>query len=83
MISASRRIQIISLFVVCLAIVASAKKSDGEKPAWAKKSITDFSDADMERLLDQWNVSAVQILTRKWNMFLVLLIIFFTCEGGR
>lgn len=57
MIRSNRKFQIILLLVVCLAIAASAKKGDVEKPAWAKKSITDFSDADMERLLDQWNVS--------------------------
>ncbi|XP_046685889.1 LDLR chaperone boca-like [Homalodisca vitripennis] len=34
---------------------ATGKKSNPEdKPAWAKKDIRDFSDADMERLLDQW-----------------------------
>lgn len=43
--------------MVCLAVIVSAKKNeDNEKPAWAKKKITDYSDADMERLLDQWNV---------------------------
>ncbi|CAG4982945.1 unnamed protein product [Parnassius apollo] len=32
-----------------------AKKfKDNEKPSWAKKDIRDFSDADMERLFDQW-----------------------------
>lgn len=45
---------IVAIFVV----VAIAKKSDDEsKPAWTKKKLTDYSDADMERLLDQWNVS--------------------------
>uniref|UniRef100_A0A0A9Z546 LDLR chaperone boca n=1 Tax=Lygus hesperus TaxID=30085 RepID=A0A0A9Z546_LYGHE len=38
--------------IVCLAIVCG--KKSGEKPDWAKKDITDFTDADMERLLDQW-----------------------------
>lgn len=37
---------------------AIAKRSDDEsKPDWAKKKLSDYSDADMERLLDQWNVS--------------------------
>jgi len=31
-----------------------SKKSSGDKPDWAKKSLSDYSDADMERLLDQW-----------------------------
>lgn len=32
------------------------KKHEGEKPEWAKKDIRDFTDADMERLYDQWEV---------------------------
>lgn len=45
------------MLVVSLAIFAYAEKgSDDEKPAWTKKKLTDYSDADMERLLDQWNV---------------------------
>lgn len=42
-----------------MAVIAQAKTDDTEKPAWAKKKITDYSDADMERLLDQWNVSRI------------------------
>ncbi|KAG8224420.1 hypothetical protein J437_LFUL001370 [Ladona fulva] len=34
--------------------VSFAKKTK-EKPAWAKKDIRDYSDADMERLLEQWD----------------------------
>lgn len=35
--------------------IYSAKKFDEDsKPEWAKKDIRDFSDVDMERLLDQW-----------------------------
>jgi len=37
-----------------LIVVYSKKYSDSEKPEWAKKDIRDFSDADLERLLDQW-----------------------------
>lgn len=55
--TSSRKFLLISLLVVCLAIVTAAKKNDDkEKPAWANKKLTDYSDADMERLLDQWNV---------------------------
>ena len=32
------------------------KSSDENKPEWAKKDIRDYSDADLERLLDQWEV---------------------------
>ncbi|XP_067634136.1 LDLR chaperone boca [Eurosta solidaginis] len=35
-------------------ITLAKKFQSGEKPAWAKKDIRDFTDADMERLLDQW-----------------------------
>ena len=44
-------------YIVCLSflVLTSAKKaSDEDKPDWAKKNIRDYSDADLERLLDQW-----------------------------
>lgn len=43
----------LTYFIILLCISAkSAKKYDNEeKPAWAKKDIRDFSDADMERYL--------------------------------
>lgn len=57
MISTSQKYQIY-LIVAIFVVVAIAKKSDDEsKPDWAKKKLTDYTDADMERLLDQWNVS--------------------------
>ncbi|XP_047991329.1 LDLR chaperone boca [Leguminivora glycinivorella] len=40
------------LLAICISAVIS-KKSEN-KPDWAKKDITDFTEADMERLLDQW-----------------------------
>eukprot|EP00092_Neocalanus_flemingeri_P024353 GFUD01026409.1.p1 GENE.GFUD01026409.1~~GFUD01026409.1.p1 ORF type:complete len:214 (-),score=101.37 GFUD01026409.1:169-810(-) len=45
-------------YILCLSLLllTSAKKaSDEAKPDWAKKSITDYTDADLERLLDQWD----------------------------
>lgn len=49
---------IFGIFLLCI----SAKKSNPEeKPDWAKKDIRDFSDADMERLLDQWEVSPLYL----------------------
>jgi len=33
----------------------AAKSKEGEKPDWAKKDVRDYSDADLERLLDQWD----------------------------
>jgi len=43
------------VFIFCLfCCVLSKKSSDGDKPDWAKKDIRDYSDADLERLLEQW-----------------------------
>ncbi len=45
--------------IVCYfaTITVTAKKADPKnKPDWAKKDIRDFDDADLERLLDQWEV---------------------------
>ncbi|XP_060526235.1 LDLR chaperone boca [Cylas formicarius] len=46
----------VMFFIFSVAIFVNCKKyKDGEKPDWAKKDIRDYSDADMERLLDQWD----------------------------
>ncbi|XP_061383789.1 LDLR chaperone boca [Danaus plexippus] len=42
------------IILVCVTLTSAKKYNDEEKPAWAKKDIRDFSDADMERLFDQW-----------------------------
>lgn len=45
-----------------LLIIVSAKKFEEEdKPAWAKKDIRDYSEADLERLLDQWEVCRISL----------------------
>ncbi|XP_036330714.1 LDLR chaperone boca [Rhagoletis pomonella] len=47
----------ILILIALLALVPRSitkKAKDGEKPEWAKKDIRDFTDADLERLLDQW-----------------------------
>ena len=47
--------KILALVIISL-YFASGKKSQGaDKPDWAKKDIRDYSDADLERLLDQWD----------------------------
>lgn len=51
-----------SLFFLLLAfvviqVILAKKSKEGDKPTWAKKDIRDYSDADLERLLDQWEVS--------------------------
>lgn len=48
---------IIFNFLVLVVLVTSKKASKDNKPQWAKKDIRDFSEADLERLLDQWDVS--------------------------
>lgn len=51
------------LVIALIAMVAVAKKSaPGDKPAWAKKDISFYSEADMERLLDQWEVHIITII---------------------
>ena len=52
--------------------VASLKDGNREeKPAWAKKDIRDYNDADLEHLLDQWEVRRVR--------FIMLILISTTC----
>lgn len=46
---------LVLIVLVLVGAVVLCKKPQ-EKPEWAKKDIRDFSDADMERLLDQWEV---------------------------
>ncbi|KAF7285357.1 LDLR chaperone boca [Rhynchophorus ferrugineus] len=40
--------------IILLCISKVYLKQPKEKPEWAKKDIRDYTDADMERLLDQW-----------------------------
>lgn len=42
------------IILLCISNCFCKKYKDEEKPAWAKKDIRDFSDADLERLYDQW-----------------------------
>lgn len=44
-------------FIAFLALTTAKKYKDDAKPDWAKKDIRDFTDADLERLLDQWEVT--------------------------
>ncbi|KAL4713992.1 hypothetical protein ACJJTC_005623 [Scirpophaga incertulas] len=44
-----------SLLFIYFSINCLCKKyKENEKPQWAQKDITDFNDADMERLFEQW-----------------------------
>lgn len=65
------------LLIICgillLSGVSSKKFKENEKPKWAQKDIRDFSDADMERLLDQWEVISISIFKR------IVFTIFYLC----
>lgn len=43
-------------FLILINLASAKKASKDDKPAWAKKDIRDYNDADLERLLDQWEV---------------------------
>lgn len=42
-------------FLLIISVGYSKKFKNEEKPSWAKKDIRDYNDADMERLLEQWD----------------------------
>ncbi|KAI1307244.1 LDLR chaperone boca [Halotydeus destructor] len=42
------------LILLLVLTVANGKKAK-EQPEWAKKDVRDYTDADLERLLDQWD----------------------------
>lgn len=47
--------QLCFFLIVIGCVVVQTKKSDPKnKPDWAKKDIRDYNEADLERLLDQW-----------------------------
>lgn len=54
------KFNVVVFSVILTTVAIQAKKSnDNGKPEWAKKDIRYYNDADMERLLDQWNVSPI------------------------
>ncbi|XP_037716765.1 LDLR chaperone boca [Drosophila subpulchrella] len=48
------RTRLILVLLALAPLVLAKKFKEEEKPAWAKKDIRDYSEADLERLLDQW-----------------------------
>ncbi|XP_050325790.1 LDLR chaperone boca [Bactrocera neohumeralis] len=48
------RLLLLIALVTLVPKTLTKKAEDDKKPEWAKKDIRDFTDADMERLLDQW-----------------------------
>ena len=54
----------ISLFACFLAVVHSDKPTGTKKEkSWKDKDVRDMTDADMERLLDQWEVQSNCLMT--------------------
>jgi hypothetical protein len=57
-ISVKFQLLLLNFCIFTTLIAVECKKSDEEnKPKWAKKDIRDYTDVDLERLLDQWDVS--------------------------
>lgn len=50
------------VLAVMLLVVVAKKSAPDSKPSWAKKDIRFYSEADMERLLDQWEVFITNIV---------------------
>lgn len=51
---------VIILSICYLSSVCCKKFKEGEeKPKWAQKDIRFYNDADVERLLEQWEVSFI------------------------
>jgi hypothetical protein len=50
------------LFTTAISTIHCKKFKDEDKPAWAKKDIRDYNDADLERLLEQWEVNLSRFL---------------------
>ena len=46
--------KILTVVIIFIYFTNGKKSKDADKPDWAKKDIRDYSDADLERLLDQW-----------------------------
>merc|ERR1711881_133400 len=48
--------KVLSCLCVLSVLSSHAKKTkDGEKPDWTKKDVKDYTDEDLQRLLDQWD----------------------------
>jgi len=56
------------VMLMLTAVVVAKKSPDGQKPSWAKKDISSYSEADMERLLDQWEVDIIIIIAFEYNL---------------
>ncbi|XP_021940056.1 LDLR chaperone boca-like [Zootermopsis nevadensis] len=48
------RLYYVLLLTTTVCTIHCKKFKDEDKPAWAKKDIRDYNDADLESLLEQW-----------------------------
>lgn len=65
-------------FLIFIALTSSTKKDDNEKEnveGWKKKNIRDYSDADMERLFEQWEVVKFTFLLTSLYFYNINIII--------
>lgn len=58
----STKVFLLLNLLVLLAVVECKKFDDKEKPKWAKKDIRDYNEADLERLLNQWEVKLLNVM---------------------
>ena len=69
------------LIIELMFVTILCKKTKGtEKPAWAKKDIRDYSEADLERLLDQWEVCYTQFNLPLFDHILFIILTMY-CKG--
>ena len=54
----------ISLFLLIVIISAKNQDADNLEEKWKKKDVRDYTDADIERLFDQWEVRLRKQLKR-------------------
>lgn len=76
------------VFTFFLVEIALADKPAGKKEkSWKDKDILDMTDADMERLLDQWEVKVVLLYSVSFltcfSLFIVNVLMFSTSKWCR
>lgn len=52
----SKNVLYLFAFFVTIVAFSTAQKSEKKKKSWRDKDIRDMTDADLEHLLDQWEV---------------------------
>jgi hypothetical protein len=59
------RLYYVLLFTAAICTIYCKKFKDEDKPAWAKKDIRDYNDADLQRLLEQWEVNLLRFIKNR------------------